>query len=145
MPRTLSGPQQAPAPTGPARLPQASDACLSADGFVLDAHKLDCYHVACEFQLLACTLVPVAEHVLRDQLERASVGIVLTIAEGAGRRSRRDKARFYTMARGSAMECAAVVDLLYLRALAPVAACQRARSLLVRLVQMLTKLQASLA
>ena len=138
MPHTLSGPQQASVPA--AMLPVAT-----SDGPVLDCHKLDCYHVACEFQVLASTLVPESQRVLRDQLERASIGIVLVIAEGAGRRSRRDKAHYYTMARGSAMECAAIVDLLYLRALAPVQACQRARSLLVRLVQMLTKLQASLA
>jgi four helix bundle protein len=44
--------------------------------------------------------------------------VVLLIAEGAGRRSRRDKRRFYSMARGSAMEACAVVDILYLRQLA---------------------------
>ena len=110
----------------------------------LDAEKLDCYHVALEFQALAAGLLPGSERVLRDQLERASVSIVLCIAEGAGRRSRRDKARFYTMARGSAMECAAVLDLVALRSLASTQACRRGRSLLVRIIQMLTKLQARL-
>jgi len=50
--------------------------------------------------------------VLRDQLERASLGIVLNIAEGAGRRSAADKRRFYEMARGSATETAAITDVL---------------------------------
>jgi four helix bundle protein len=77
---------------------------------------------------------------LRDQLDRASSSIVLNIAEGAGRVSGPDKARFYTIARGSAMECAAILDVL---------ACQRridpahhahGWQLLLRIVQMLTKL-----
>jgi four helix bundle protein len=108
---------------------------------VLDPERLDAYHVAVEFQVLASTLLPAAQRVLRDQLERASVSIVLNLSEGCGRRARRDKARFYAMARGSAMECAAIVNLALLRGLAPYLDCRRGRSLLVRLVQMLTKLQ----
>ena len=42
------------------------------------------------------------------------------------------------------MECAAIVDVLLARRLAPVVDCRRARALLVRIVQMLTKLDASL-
>ncbi|HEY3121194.1 MAG TPA: four helix bundle protein [Vicinamibacteria bacterium] len=78
--------------------------------------------------------------ILRDQLNRASVSIVLNIAEGAGRRSPRDKRRFYATARGSAAECAAVVELLRARCLAGADTCGKARALLVRIVQMLTKL-----
>ena len=78
-------------------------------------------------------------------MERASISVVLCIAEGGGRRSHPDKARFYTMARGSAAECAAIVDLLLIRGVASPVLCRRGRSLLVRIVQMLTKLQARLA
>jgi four helix bundle protein len=108
---------------------------------LLDAEKLQVYAVAVEFQTLAATLMPKGQPVLRDQLERASVSIVLNIAEGAGRRSRADKARFYGIARGSANECGAVIDLLRVRGLANETACSQARELLVRIVQMLTKLQ----
>jgi four helix bundle protein len=52
---------------------------------------------------------------LRDQLDRASVSIALNLAEGAGRRSARDKAHFFTIACGSATECAAAMDLLLAR------------------------------
>ncbi len=55
---------------------------------VLDAEKLAVYQVALELQVLASGLVPPQHRVLHDQLERASLGVVLTIAEGAGRRSR---------------------------------------------------------
>jgi four helix bundle protein len=78
---------------------------------------------------------------LRDQLERASISIVLNIAEGCGRTSPADKARFYAMARGSATESAAVLDLLWARGLVDARLRGQARSLLVRIVQMLTRLQ----
>jgi four helix bundle protein len=108
---------------------------------LLDAEKLDVYRVAVEFQVLAAQLLPRRGlAALRDQLDRASVSIVLNVAEGAGRSSGPDKARFYAMARGSATECAAVIDLVLVRGLAPAPTCRQARSLLVRVIQMLTKL-----
>jgi hypothetical protein len=66
---------------------------------VPDAHKLAVYHVAVAFQAASARLIPKGHAVLRDQLERASLSAVLNLAEGAGRSSRRDKARFYTIAR----------------------------------------------
>jgi four helix bundle protein len=77
---------------------------------------------------------------LRAQLDRASVSIVLNIAEGAGRRTTRDKANFFTIARGSAAECAAILDLLLARGLAPASSHRHGRGLLIRVVQMLTRL-----
>jgi four helix bundle protein len=100
----------------------------------LDAEKLHVYAVAVEFQTLAVALSPKGQAVLRDQLERASLSIVLNIAECAGRRSRPDKNRFYGIARGSANECAAIIDLLRVRGLASEAKCGQARELVVRIV-----------
>lgn len=126
---------------GPA--PTASAPPLFAGAALLDAEKLDAYRVALEFQALAGQLVPKRGcSELRDQLERASISIVLNIAEGCGRVSPADKARFYAMARGSATESAAVLDVLWARGLVEARVRARARSLLVRIVQMLTKLQA---
>jgi four helix bundle protein len=78
--------------------------------------------------------------VLRDQLERASVSIVLNTAEAAGRVSRAEKAHFFAIARGSAAECAAILDLLRARGLVSGLDYRRGRSLLVRIIQMLTRL-----
>jgi four helix bundle protein len=109
----------------------------------IDCERLDCYRVGVEFQTMATQLVT-NRHAgaLRAQLDRASVSIVLNIAEGAGRRAPRDKAHFFTIARGSATECAAVLDLLVARGLITAADHRHGRGLLVRVVQMLTRLTA---
>jgi four helix bundle protein len=128
---------------GPSRL--SATPLFARDAF-LDAEKLDVYRIALEFQALAGQLVPKRGYAeLRDQLDRASISIVLNIAEGCGRRSPADKGRFYSMARGSATECAAILDLLGARGLVDDRPRTRARSLLVRVVQMLTRLAARMA
>jgi four helix bundle protein len=115
------------------------------DATELDAAKLHCYQVALELHSLCSTLVAsFSNRIVRDQLERASLSVVLNIAEGGGRRSRRDKARFYTIARGSATEVAALMDVLERRRLAPVFALRIGRRLSIRVVQMLTKVDQKL-
>lgn len=49
---------------------------------------------------------------IRDQLKRASLSILLNIAEGTGRHTSPDKKHFYIISRGSVFECAALFDLL---------------------------------
>ena len=110
----------------------------------LDAERLDVYAVALRFQALATALASRADSVVRDQLRRASLSCVLNIAEGAGQRSRPQKRRFYAIARGSAMECAAVLDVLRLSSIATGIEARQGRSFLVRMVQMLTRLDQSL-
>jgi four helix bundle protein len=111
---------------------------------LLDAERLQVYGVALEFQSFASALALRTDAVVRDQLRRASLSCVLNIAEGAGRRSRAQKRHFYSIARGSAMECAAIIDVLRVRAAVEATESRPARALLVRIVQMLTKLDQSL-
>ena len=108
---------------------------------LLDAEKLDVFRRAVEFQVLAAEIAGKAPAGLRDQFERASVSIVLNIGEGAGRRSPRDKRRFYSIARGSAMECGAILAIVAARKLADATECESARRLLIRVVQMLSALE----
>jgi hypothetical protein len=49
---------------------------------VLDAEKLVAYRLALELQVLVGTLIPPQHRVLADQLERASLSVVLNIAGG---------------------------------------------------------------
>ena len=130
----------APEPSRPSPAPPFAGSAL------LDAEKLDVYRVSLEFQALAARLVPKRGYTeLRDQLDRASISIVLNTAEGCGRRSPADKGRFYAMARGSATECAAILDLLGARGVIDERLRIRARALLVRIVQMLSRLVARMA
>ena len=73
----------------------------------------------------------------RDQLDRASTSIPLNIAEGNGKFSARDRARFLEMARGSALECAAGLDVLVARKLASADQAEEAKAQLAGVVRML--------
>ena len=77
---------------------------------------------------------------LADQLRRASQSIPQNIAEGCGRTARADKVKHYTIARGSAMECAAHLDVMKLDELLESESYERDLDLLERIVAMLTKL-----
>jgi four helix bundle protein len=118
-----------------------ADVPQAAGDAAFDFERFDVYRVAREFQQLVPGLVPRRGYAaLRGQLDRASSSILLNIAEGCGRFSRPEKAQYYTIARGSAMECAAVLDVLSSRGLLSAAMHRDARGLLLRVTQMLTKL-----
>ena len=80
---------------------------------LFDHEKLDVYREALAF---IAWLSPVMESTLRagevkDQLDRASTSIVLNIAEGNGKYAPKDRCRFFDIAHGSALECAAGLDV----------------------------------
>lgn len=107
----------------------------------LDHERLDCFRVALEFAAMVPGLSKPARPALRDQLERASSSICLNLAEGCARRTRRDRLHFFSMAQGSAAECAAAVDIL--RALGQTSHpnALSAKHKLTRIVQMLVGLR----
>src|SRR6478609_9963402 len=72
----------------------------------LDHERLDVYHLALDFLVLASEVIDLSE-----QFSRALLSIVLNLAEGAGKHSKPDKRRYYLMARGSATESAALLDV----------------------------------
>ena len=107
----------------------------------LSHESLDVYQLALKFHIGAMTLLPHrCSPTLRDQLERASISIILNIAEGAGRRTSADRRRYFVIAQGSAYECAAILDILRLRKIAQPSRCLAARNYAVRIAQMLGKL-----
>ena len=108
-----------------------------------DHEKFDVYHVAVEWVSLAqdvANQLPRGSRSLADQLQRAASSITLNIAEGAGEFSSADKSRFYRIAKRSATECAAIIDVAKRRSCISADHYARARSLLLRIVGMLVKL-----
>ena len=107
-----------------------------------DHEKLDVYREAINFcgwvgQFLGTVATKAAA---KDQLDRASTSIPLNIAEGNGKFSSNHRARFFEIARGSALECAAALDLLVARGLTTAEQITVAKENLVRIVEMLTGL-----
>ncbi len=79
--------------------------------------KFEAYKLSIEFADIALRLVdeiPTPYSALREQLRRAAFSIALNIAEGTGKNRESDRKRFYAIARGSAMECAAIGDIVAL-------------------------------
>ena len=75
-----------------------------------------------------------------DQLDRASLSVLLNIAEGNGRRALQQRVRFFDDARGSATECAACLDALMAKRAVAKSRVRDGKALLVRVVSMLSKL-----
>jgi four helix bundle protein len=73
----------------------------------LSHETLTVYQRSIEFVAWAAQLTAETElsGVLLDQFKRAFISIPLNIAEGTGKYTGRDQARFYDIARGSALEC----------------------------------------
>ncbi len=104
-----------------------------------DHEKLDVYQESLAFCSWAGNLIDriEAKAAAKDQLDRASTSVPLNIAEGNGKFSERDRARFFEIARGSALECAACLDVLWVRNIVTAEEIEPAKERLVRVVQML--------
>jgi len=110
---------------------------------VLDHEKLDAYHIAVEFVVLADAVIehlPRGRGYLSDQLQRAALSVPLNVAEGAGEYALDEKARFYRMAKRSATECAGILDVCRKLQLLDESKYLKGRELLVRIVSILTKM-----
>jgi four helix bundle protein len=104
-----------------------------------DHEKLDVYRESIAFCAWTGELLNAvtAKAAAKDQLDRASTSIPLNIAEGNGKFSVKDRARFLEIARGSALECAAALDVMVARKLTTPERIEPAKENLVRIVQML--------
>ena len=74
---------------------------------------------------------------VRDQLDRASNSIALNLAEGNGKFTARDRCRYFASAHGSALECAAGLDVLVARNKLTTEQIRPGKERLQRIVQML--------
>jgi len=76
--------------------------------------KLEVYRETIRFIACLSTVLEGADRLgnVKDQLDRASTSIVLNIAEGNGKFAPKDRCRFFDIALGSTMECAAGLDVV---------------------------------
>ena len=77
--------------------------------------RLEAYQLALDFVRRARAIasdLPRGHASLANQLRRAANSIALNIAEGAGESSAAEKARIYRIARRSALESAACLDVI---------------------------------
>jgi four helix bundle protein len=101
--------------------------------------KLTVYQRALEFATWSQDLIEslTKKASTRDHLERAGDSIALNIAEGNGKFSQKDRARFFQIAHGSALESAACLDLLVARRCCNGNAIANGKSILEEIVKML--------
>lgn len=104
-----------------------------------DHEKLEVYREAIAF---IAWLSAVLEETVRigevkDQLDRASTSIPLNIAEGNGKYNPKDRCRFFDIAHGSALECAAGLDALVAKGKLTPAQIRPGKERLQRIVRML--------
>ena len=105
-----------------------------------DHEKLDVYQEAIAFvswvdELLENIPKGLAVH---NQLDRASTSVPLNTAEGNGKYTAADRCRFFDIARGSALECAACLDVLVAKK--RIEEADMGKAMLVRIVSMLVGL-----
>jgi four helix bundle protein len=110
---------------------------------MLSYQKLDVYQCSIHFIGLVSLLIrrlPRGYFFLADELKRASVSIPQNIAEGVGKPTIADRSRYLAIARGSAMECGAIIDVGVSLKLFSASDRKEGMELLERIVSMLTKM-----
>jgi four helix bundle protein len=120
---------------------------LRMENYRFDHDRLDAYSLSREAARGVKGLMPgprSGHGEIVDQLRRASLSVCLNIAEGAGSWLPGEKARFYRTARGSATECAAVLDHMVDLEIAKESDVLPTRQLYARVCATLTKLSISL-
>ena len=88
---------------------------MNASGhFLFDHEKLAVYQEAIAFIAWLSALLDgtLRSGEVKDQLDRASTSMALNIAEGNGKYALKDRCRFFDIAHGPALECAAGLDVL---------------------------------
>ena len=104
----------------------------------LHVYQLSLRHVSEVYRLVS--KIPRGNSDLQSQLKRASTSVTLNIAEGAGKVAKSDKRHFYAIARGSAMECGAIWDVLMVTNLVSAGELKEVKGLSRDIVNILTRL-----
>ena len=107
-----------------------------------DHEKLNVYQTAITFVVWASDLLTAhpKNMAVHNQLDRASTSIPLNIAEGNGKYTSADRCRFFDTARGSALECAACLDVMVAKTIIGGSVAAEGKGLLLEIVSMLVGL-----
>ncbi len=107
-----------------------------------DHEKLEVYREAIAFVAWLTSLLEGTVRIgdVKDQLDRASTSVSLNIAEGNGKYTPKDRCRFFDIAHGSALECAAGLDVLVAKAKLTADQIRPGKESLQRIVRMLVGL-----
>ena len=79
-----------------------------------------------------------------NQIDRASISVVLNIAEGNGKHSSKEHKRYIEIAKSSALECAAALDVMFAKKIINEQKLEDGKEMAVVIVKMLYKLGESL-
>jgi four helix bundle protein len=111
-----------------------------------DHEKLKVYQSAIGFVTWSTDLLVQVngKAAVKDQLDRASTSVALNIAEGNGKFAIKDRCRFLDFGRGSALECAACLDVLVAKSLIEAETVRFGKEQLLEVVSMLLGLINSL-
>ena len=77
---------------------------------------------------------------VRDQLDRARTSVVLNIPEGNGKHTPADRCRYFDASRGSALESAGCLDLLFIKKVVTELELEEGKTILKTIVSMLVGL-----
>ncbi|NOZ38780.1 MAG: four helix bundle protein [Planctomycetes bacterium] len=107
-----------------------------------DHEKLKVYQKSIQFvdwstDLLSCVPKSCAVY---NQFDRASTSIPLNLAEGNGKYTSADRCRYFDIARGSALECAACLDVLIAKEAVSDEKVLEGKEILVEIVSMIVGL-----
>jgi four helix bundle protein len=131
------------APVQLVRFGRNQDSRRAIRPIVLNFQKLDVYQRSIQFVVVAVDVIsrlPRGHAELAAQLRGSAQSTVANIAEGSGRRTRADAGHHYFIARGSAMESAAHLDVMKAMGVVDAERHQRGIEMLESVVAMLTKM-----
>jgi four helix bundle protein len=103
--------------------------------------KLKCYVKALNLAKKMPTITARFPYYLGDQIRRSISSIVLNISEGNSRTGPKERVRFFTIARASASESAAVLDIAFAYKLINEAEYAQIYDELLQIIKMLYKLR----
>lgn len=110
--------------------------------YLFDHEKLKVYRRSLEFIEWVDPVIESLPNSLsvKNQIDRASTSIPLNIAEGNGKWSPKDRCRFFDVARGSTLECAAALDIAVVKKKLDTETAATGKAILVEITKMLVGL-----